>query len=146
MIFSKSFGYALRGILCVAVMSEEKSRIQLDEMADKLTVPRYFLGKIMNKLANEGVLASEKGRHGGFGLNDRTMGLSLFSLMKITGDTEIFDSCALRLRKCNPKNPCPLHHEVELLRNQWHELLAGTTIDDLLKKDQPGFIKSISTV
>jgi DNA-binding IscR family transcriptional regulator len=57
--FLKSFGYALRGILYVTVLAERKDRIQLDEIAEKLTVPRYFLGKIMNKLAKQGVLASE---------------------------------------------------------------------------------------
>jgi len=146
MIFSKSFGYALRGILYVAIMNETKNRIQLDEIAEKLTVPRYFLGKIMNRLVKDGVLASEKGHNGGFRINDKTINTSLLKLVKITGDSEMFDSCVLRLRKCNSKNPCPLHHEIETLRNQWHQLLAETTVNDLLKKDQPDFIKSIATI
>jgi len=146
MIFSKSFGYALRGILYVAIMSEKKDKIQLDEIAEKLTVPRYFLGKIMNRLANEAVLASEKGPNGGFSISDNTRTTSLLNLVRITGDSELFDSCVLRLRKCNATHPCPLHHEIESLRNQWHRLLAETTVDDLLKKDQPDFIKSIATV
>ena len=145
MIFSKSFGYALRGILYVAIMTEKKDKIQLDEIAEKLTVPRYFLGKIMNKLAKDGILSSEKGHNGGFSVNGKTMTTSLFKLVKITGDSELFDSCVLRLRKCNSNNPCPLHYEIETLRNQWHRLLAETTVDDLLKKDQPDFIKSIAT-
>jgi len=146
MIFSKSFGYALRGILYVAVMAERKDKIQLDEIAEKLTVPRFFLAKIMNKLAKEGVLASEKGHNGGFSINDKTMTTSLFNLVKITGDIDVFDSCALRLRKCNSNSPCPLHDEIATLRNQWQKLLAETTVNDLAKKDQPGFIKSISTI
>ncbi|MEP7375225.1 MAG: Rrf2 family transcriptional regulator [Chitinophagaceae bacterium] len=146
MIFSKSFGYALRGILYVAIMTEKKEKIQLDEIAEKLTVPRYFLGKIMNRLAKEGVLTSEKGPGGGFSINNKTRKTSLLELVKITGDSELFDSCVLRLRKCNSKNPCPLHHEIETLRNQWHRLLAETTVNDLLKKDQPDFIKSIATI
>ena len=146
MIFSKSFGYALRGILYVAIMTDEKQKIQLDEIAEKLTVPRYFLGKIMNKLVKDGVLVSEKGHKGGFSINDKTLHTSLLKLVKITGDSEMFDSCVLRLRKCNAVNPCPLHHEIETLRNQWHQLLAQTTVNDLLKKDQPDFIKSIATI
>lgn len=146
MIFSKSFGYALRGILYVALMTEIKNKIQLDEIAEKLGVPRYFLGKIMNRLVHDGILTSEKGRNGGFSLNDRTMQVNLLSLVKITGDKDSFESCVLRLRKCNSANPCPLHYEIETLRNQWHRLLAETTVDDLLKKDQPGFLKSIATI
>jgi Rrf2 family iron-sulfur cluster assembly transcriptional regulator len=146
MVFSKSFGYALRGVLYVAIMSEAKDRIQLDEIAEKLTVPRFFLGKIMNKLVKGSVLTSEKGHNGGFSINDKTMATSLFTLVRITGDSELFDSCVLRLRKCNSKTPCPLHYEIETLRNQWHKLLAETTVEDLLKKDHPDFIKSIATI
>ena len=146
MIFSKSFGYALRGVLYVSLMAEEKDKIQLDEIAEKLTVPRYFLAKIMNKLAKEGVLDSDKGHKGGFSINDKTPTTSLFKLVKITGDSDIFDSCALRLRKCNANNPCPLHHEIAILRNQWQKLLVETTVNDLLKKDQPDFLKSIATI
>ena len=51
MIFSKSFGYAIRGILYIAVMKNEKQRVQLDEMAGKLNIPRHFLGKIMKRMA-----------------------------------------------------------------------------------------------
>jgi Rrf2 family transcriptional regulator, iron-sulfur cluster assembly transcription factor len=146
MVFSKSFGYALRGILYIALMAESKSKIQLDEMAEKLAVPRFFLGKIMNRLVHDGILKSEKGHKGGFSITERTMQVTLLDLFKITGDGESFDTCVLRLRKCNSVNPCPLNYEIESLRTQWHRLLAETSIDDLLKKDQPDFLKSIATV
>lgn len=146
MVFSKSFGYALRGILYIALMAENKSKIQLDEMAEKLAVPRFFLGKIMNRLVHDGILKSEKGHKGGFSINDQTMQVNLLRLVKVTGDTESFDSCALRLRKCNAANPCPLHYEIQTLKSQWQNLLTETTIEDLLKKDQPDFLKSIATI
>jgi Rrf2 family transcriptional regulator, iron-sulfur cluster assembly transcription factor len=45
MIFSKSFGYALRSVLYVALVKDEKEKTQLDEIAGALNVPRYFLGE-----------------------------------------------------------------------------------------------------
>lgn len=146
MVFSKSFGYALRGVLYVALNSDQKVKVQLDEIAENLAVPRYFLGKIMNRLVNEGILSSEKGHRGGFSINEQTMQINLMRLFKLTGDNESFETCALRLRKCNADNPCPLHFEIEQLRTQWHKFLTGTTIEDLLKKDQPDFLKSIATI
>ena len=53
MIFSKSFGYAIRSILYVAIMRDEKRYVQVEEIASKLSVPRHFMGKIMKKLAKE---------------------------------------------------------------------------------------------
>ncbi len=146
MIFSKTFGYALRGVLYVALLSDERERIQLDEIAEKLSVPRHFLGNVMKKIVKAGVLGSMKGPYGGFCINDHTRQLTLLRLKEITGEVEDSDVCVLRLRKCSQVNPCPMHNQVEALRERWQQLLASTTIDDLLKNSQPDFIKSISVI
>ena len=88
MVFSKSFGYALRGILYVAMVNEDKTRVQLEEIAGKLAVPRYFLGKVMKKIVKGGVLNSLKGPYGGFYVNNKTMNIPLLKLIEITGEAE----------------------------------------------------------
>jgi Rrf2 family transcriptional regulator, iron-sulfur cluster assembly transcription factor len=65
MVFSKSFGYALRGVLYVTMAGEKKTMIQLEEVAHQLTVPKHFLAKVMKNLVKEGVLNSMKGPYGG---------------------------------------------------------------------------------
>lgn len=146
MVFSKSFGYALRGVLYVAMSSEDKGKVQLDEIAEKLSVPRHFLGKVMKNLVKEGVLSSMKGPYGGFYINKETMQISLFRLIEITGEVEELSTCVLRLRKCNAQHPCPMHKQIESLRKQWRSLLSSTNVGDLLKKEQPDFIKSIAVI
>ena len=146
MIFSKSFGYALRGVLYISMTGEDKTRVQLDEIASELAIPRHFLGKVMKKLVKEGVLSSLKGPYGGFSINGKTMETSLLQLVDMTGEPEEFSSCVLRLRKCNSVNPCPMHHQIESLREQWQTLLTSTTIVDLVRKDMPDFIKSIAII
>jgi len=145
MVFSKSFGYAVRGVLYIAIMNGERKRIQLDEIAEKLTVPRYFLGKIMQKMVKEGILESGKGKHGGFSLNENTLKTTLIKLVEITGDKDEPDSCVLRFRKCNKLNPCPMHRETEALRKEWNDLLQTTTLERLLATPNPNFIRSIAT-
>ncbi len=146
MLFSKSFGYALRSVLYVSSAGEEKVRISLNEIAERLNIPRHFLGKVMKKVVKEGVLSSQKGPTGGFSANESTLDTPLLSFVKITGEPIQFDSCVLRLQKCNNKNPCPLHQQAQILREQWLHLLSSTRIRDLLKKDQPDFISSITTL
>lgn len=146
MIFSKTFGYALRGVLYVSMISQTKPRVQLDEMAEQLAVPRHFLGKVMKKLVKDGVLNSMKGPFGGFCMNEKTLEVTLFELMEITGEVEEFSSCVLRLRNCNPKNPCPIHNQIDVLRKKWQHFLSTTTIGDLIKKNQPDFISSIAAI
>jgi len=146
MVFSKSFGYALRGILYVALVSETRARVQLDEMADQLAVPRHFLGKVMKNLVKEGILDSVRGPSGGFYMNEQTLQTPLYRLIEITGEVEEMSMCVLRLRKCNAQHPCPMHSEAIQMRGQWQQLLSSTTIGDLLRKDQPDFIQSIAVI
>ena len=146
MILSKSFGYALRGILYVTYMSNEKERVQLSEIAARLSAPKHFLAKIMKEMVKESILVSVKGPHGGFCINEKTLQTPLIKLMEITGELKQFDSCVLRLRKCNINNQCPLHNQAEPLKKHWHDLMVNTTISDLMKNEQPEFIQSIAII
>jgi Rrf2 family protein len=144
MMFSKSFGYALRSILYLSSLGEEERRVQLSEIASKLNIPRHFLGKVMIKLAKENIISSWKGPAGGFCLNDNTLHATLLAIASITGESEQFDSCVLRLKKCDSLHPCPLHSRAQQIRSGWFDLLSTTTIGELLKKGEPDFLTSIT--
>ena len=146
MFFSKSFGYALRGILYVALMQDEQRKVQIDEIAVKLSVPKHFLGKIMQELVKAGLLQSTKGPYGGFGLTKETLSTPLIKLVEITGNVNQFNVCVLQMRKCNGANPCPLHNDVEAIRDKLENLFTQTTIADLMNEDKNVFIKSLATI
>lgn len=146
MFLSKSFGYALRGVLYVALIHKEGRKVQLDEMAEKLQVPRHFLAKIMKIMVKEGVLKSTKGPYGGFSLNDSTLKTRLIQLVKITDGVEQFNTCVLSLRKCNSQNPCPLHEQMLRLRDDMLAEFSAKSISELIDEGNPDFIKSISTL
>jgi Rrf2 family protein len=145
MMFSKSFGYALRGLLYIALVQDERRKVQVDEIAGKLGVPRHFMGKIMKRLVKEGLLLSVKGPYGGFSLSGVTLQTPLYRLIEITDGLSTFDNCVLRLRACSSANPCPLHFQMVAIKNSLQELLVGTMILDLLQHDKEKFIQSIAT-
>lgn len=145
MPFTKSFGYALRSILYIAIMSPEKSKVQVEEIAMRLAVPKHFLGKIMKLVVKNGILDSTKGPYGGFALNNRTLATPLLELAGITNSIH-FEECVLRLGKCNAEKPCPLHDKILSYKKNLHILFSSTTIGDLLHSDQPDYIKSIETL
>ncbi len=144
MFFSKSFGYAVRGILYVMLASPERQRIHADEIATALSVPRHFSSKVMKKLVKQGVIDSVRGPHGGFSLNGKTAATTLFDIVKISGDDQQFTSCALRLKNCNSLHPCPLHYKISPARQSMLQLLQATTMQDLLHPEQENFLKSLS--
>jgi Rrf2 family protein len=146
MIFSKSFGYALRGILYVALMQDEKRKVQIEEIASQLSVPRHFLGKIMQQVVKAGLLQSTKGPYGGFSLTDATLNAPLIRLLEITDDMEQFNMCVLKLKTCNSNNPCPLHAEMQEVRNNMLSIFRQTTVSDLLTDNKKSVIQSISVL
>jgi Rrf2 family protein len=145
-LLSKSFGYALRGILYVALAHDENRKVQIEEIATKLSVPKHFLGKIMQQMVKAGLLKSTKGPSGGFSLTEITLSTSLTVLLEITNDIDQFRFCVLKLKACNSSKPCPLHAEMEDVKNKMLDIFQKTTINDLLSPNKSSFIKSISII
>ncbi|MDP4264951.1 MAG: Rrf2 family transcriptional regulator [Bacteroidota bacterium] len=144
MMFSKSFDYALRGILYVSLMSGAKKRVRVEEISLKIAVPKHFLGKIMNKVVKKGILDSTKGPFGGFSLNEKTSATSLLTLLKTVDGFQPFSYCVLKMKKCNPSHPCPMHSRVAHLRDGIYEALVNTTIGDLANGNKPHLLRSIT--
>jgi len=145
MIFSKSFGYAVRGLLYIAWKQDEKSYVQAGEIAASLAAPKHFMGKILKNLAKHGVIHSVKGPTGGFTTNSHSLNISLLEIMEITEGLLSFHNCTLRLKQCNASNPCPFHTRFEHVKSNLKSVLSETTIRDLLKESKVDFVDSIST-
>jgi len=146
MFLSKSFGYALRGVLYVATMQGENRRIQVDEIASTLSVPKHFLGKIMQQVVKGGLLKSTKGPYGGFSITDKTLDSSLIKLIEITDGLDQFSFCVLKLKYCNASNPCPLHNEMDEIRTNLLNVFSKTTIGELVKDNKNNLIKSLAII
>jgi Rrf2 family protein len=146
MTFTKSFGYGLRGILYIAIASKEKHKVQVDEIASKLEVPKHFLGKIMKKVVKHGILNSTKGPFGGFSMNDHTLSTSLLELATITNSIHDFDDCVLHFNKCDMDHPCALHHRIQSYKKELYNLFANTTIGDLVIMDQRSKFSNLSDI
>lgn len=144
MTFSKSFGYAVRGILYIAVMQKEKRHVPVEEIAAQLFVPRHFMGKILKKMVKEKVLSSLKGPTGGFTISEYTLEVSLFRLVDLLDGQGLFRTCTLGLKECSPLNPCPMHYQMEAVNAKLKTILCETTIRDLMINDKTDFIKSLS--
>jgi Rrf2 family transcriptional regulator, iron-sulfur cluster assembly transcription factor len=145
MIFSKSFGYALRGILYIAMMKDEKRFVQSEEVAERLAVPKHFMSKILKMLVQQQLLVSNKGPAGGFALHEGALDVRLIELVNMTDGLVTFSSCVLRVKECNAQNPCPLHEQMVDVKNRLLEIVTTERIGDLLHEDKTNFINSIST-
>ena len=144
MLLSKSFGYALRGILYIAIMEDEHRKVQIEEIATKLSVPKHFLGKIMQQVVKAGLLTSTKGPYGGFSLTTETLATPVIRLVEITNGVNQFNLCILKLKYCDGLNPCPFHYEMEEITRNYLNLFTKNTIGDLLKNSKSDLLKSLA--
>lgn len=143
-MFSKSFGYALRGVLYIALVQGDRRNVQVDEIAQQLSLPQHFMSKILKNLVKHGILSSSKGPHGGFHINELTLNTPLLRIVEVTEGLGLINNCALRMQECSLQNPCPLHYKMDSIKNTLRKELGETTIKDLTKNDNPDFIKSLS--
>jgi len=127
----------------MTLKSSTRCNVQLQEIADELSVPRHFLGKVMKRLAKNGIVDSAKGRTGGFMLNGQTLSYSLKDLIILIDGDALFSACVIGFKKCNEKNPCPLHHRIVEIRKQMINTYSETKINDLLIDDKTELLKSL---
>ena len=137
-MFSKTFGYALRATVFVALHGSLEKKVGLLEIADQLGIPNHFLGKIMQDLVRHGLLDSTKGPNGGFFPNEHTPVTPLTDILKITDGNLVFDQCALGIKRCNAANPCPLHDDFAACRNEMIRSLSTKTVQTLAEEVAAG--------
>ena len=127
-MFSKTFGYALRATIYVALHGKDGKKVSLQELSQRLDIPYHFLGKIMQDLVRHGIFDSIKGPSGGFYANAATPGTHLIDILKITDGSLVFSQCALGLKRCNAEYPCPLHNDFATCRNGMLHALSLKTV------------------
>ncbi|MCB0685798.1 MAG: Rrf2 family transcriptional regulator [Saprospiraceae bacterium] len=127
-MFSKSCKYAIRSILFLAVYCSEEDRMGVDDLSEKLDVPKHFLAKILQQLTRHGLISSVKGRNGGFYLTDHNMNSNLLAVIESIDGSRVFKECVLGLPECSSVNPCPYHSAVKGYRDQFLLLVKEETI------------------
>lgn len=137
-MFSKTFGYALRATVYVAVHGVNDKKVGLQEISEGLMVPHYFLGKIMQDLVRHGIFDSVKGPSGGFYTNAGTLDTRLINILKITDGSLMFDQCAMGIKRCTAATPCPLHDDFSVCRNTMLQSLAEKTVGMLAEEVEAG--------
>jgi Rrf2 family protein len=144
MIFSKSFAYAVRGILYIASTENEAKKIRVEDISKETGIPKHFLGKVMNKMVKAGMVSSIKGPRGGFYITSKTLDIYLIQLYHLFDGNQLFEGCVLRLKKCSDEHPCPLHFQVDETKRNIHRLLSETKVQDLLNEGKHELLRSLS--
>lgn len=132
-MFSKTCEYAIRATLIISSETASGDRISLREIARKIHSPESFTAKILQKLAKDQIVLSNKGNGGGFFVSrDMLQKISLADIVKSIDGHSIFNACSLGLHDCSDDKPCPFHHQFKPIREQLKQALHNTSLEQLV--------------
>lgn len=122
--------YALQAVLYLARWTPE-GPVPAARIAQELGVPPEYLAKVLQRLGQEGLLASARGARGGYRLAHAPEAITVERVVHAFEEVEPLTVCLLGGR-CSSDDPCSAH----LHRLEWNEarlrILASTTLADLL--------------
>lgn len=137
-MISKTCGYALRGIVFLALEQNKSRKVGIHEIAEDLQIPQHFLGKVLQDLVRRGIISSIKGPNGGFFANTNTLNTALIEVVEAIDGLGIFKKCFLGREECSSTNPCPLHDEFDGCRSAIFKTFDKLRISDLVAKIDNG--------
>jgi Rrf2 family protein len=107
-LLSNTAQYALRAMIHLG-QHEGEGPIRVDDIAERLDVPRNYLSKILHALVKEGLVASLRGPHGGFRLARESREITLYDVVSPFDDIEARRTCLLGRQECSDVFPCVVH-------------------------------------
>jgi Rrf2 family protein len=129
MLFSTATGYALRAL---AAMPEDGSYSLAKDLAGHLGLPGPYLAKILQTLAQEGILNSVRGPRGGFRLARPAHKVTVGEVVGVLDGMESMSGCVMGFINCDGRGkPCPLHAAWAEVKTHLEETLSMVTIRDL---------------
>lgn len=128
MLLPHTAEYALRATLHIAARHPES--VPVTELAAAVRAPRNYLSKTLGHLARAGILASSRGRSGGFRLAVDPRELSLARVIAAFSGTPA-RRCLLGHGPCGHDPQCAVHARWQPVVRRLESFLASTTIADL---------------
>ena len=134
-MLSKTSNYGIKAILYIAHQSQKGNRVRVPDIAKNIDAPQHFTGKIIQQLAKSKILVSIKGPKGGFEMPEKNRKkYNIRTIVEVLDGDDLYTKCGLGLEKCNNKNPCPIHNEYAIVRDQIIHLHTSANIDELASK------------
>jgi Rrf2 family protein len=136
---------ALHAVRAMAVLADQpkNSYVGAGEIAEVIDAPRNYLGKLLQTLAEEGLVESQKGKGGGFRLARRPSAVSLYDIVEPIDHISRWQGCFMGRQKCSGENPCAVHSRWQIVRDSYLAFLRETTLDDLASQPDKALLAGI---
>lgn len=138
-MFSKACEYAIKATIYIAQQSHQNRRANVKEVAKAVNAPEAFTAKILQQLCRASILESNRGKQGGFIFNlEKQHQIKIYDVVHLFDGDGLFTNCGLGLQKCSAKNPCPVHDDFKIVRDNLIFMTHKYSFHDLAVKTENG--------
>lgn len=138
-MISKKTKYAINALVHLA-KKEDEGPIVISEIAEAENIPQKFLEAILLNLKKAGVLASKKGKGGGYYLLQSPDEINLADVMRLFDGPIAFLPCVTykyyeRCEECKDEETCGIRDVFFEVRNKTVELLKAASLSEIVKRE-----------
>ncbi len=135
-MLSQKTRYSIRALQHLADRYGE-GPVQLAEIVEAQNIPAKFLTVILSELVRAGVVASQRGRDGGYWLGVPPIDVRYGDIVRLTRGSLALVPCASRFasekcKNCLPESECRLRALMLLVRDEMAAVLDRLTLADAI--------------
>jgi Rrf2 family protein len=139
-MLSQRTRYTIRALLHLADRYGE-GPVRLSEIAEAQNIPSKFLTVMLSQMIRKGLVASRRGREGGYWLARPPAEISYGEIVRLTRGSLGLLPCASRLAyqkclNCITEERCRLHRVMLMVRDETARILDGLSLADAIPPEQ----------
>jgi Rrf2 family protein len=133
-MLSQRTRYTIRALLHLADRLGD-GPVQMSEIAEAQNIPPKFLTVMLSQMIRDGLVASRRGRDGGYWLARPPQEISYGEIVRLTRGSLALLPCASRLayeqcKNCVTVEKCRLHRAMLMVRDETARILDGLSLAD----------------
>lgn len=134
-IIRRDTDYAFRIAVKLAEGYDRENPFSAKVLAKETQVSYPLTCKILQKLANAGIVQSIMGPKGGFKLAKKPENIRFNKLIEVIQGPLRVNRCLMGGYKCPQKGQCPAHPKMTELQTQIEEYLKELTLNDFISRE-----------
>ena len=139
-MLSKKAKYAIHALIHLARQKDE-GPILISSIAEKENIPQKFLEAILLDLKKDGVLASKKGKGGGYYLIREPEEVNMADVMRLFDGAIAFLPCVThkyyeRCEECTDEESCGIRDAFMQVRNATVDILKSSTLAKVIQREE----------
>lgn len=138
-MLSKKAQYAIYALLRLA-KEYDKGPVLISSISESENIPKKFLETILLDLKNQGILASKKGKGGGYYLIKKSTDVNLAEIVRRFDGALALLPCASEnyyepCNHCKDEEKCGVKKVFRLVREESYRILGNSTLADIIASE-----------